>query len=242
MSIALVVFTDGRWDVLEQTLVSAAENLYGDITHTMLVVDGIHPDEPVNRAVGQLSQAFPRAHLFTMIHGERIGFGKTIQRAWAALPSFAPECRFVFHLEDDFLINQPVDLPQMMALLDTNPHLVQISLKRQPWNDLEIAAGDFVALNPDDYEEHSSVLAGGGLLPPVQSVTWLEQRRFFTTNPSLYRRGLCDLGWPGDLEHSEGRFSHRLMENPDVKFGILGRKFDPPRVTHIGAHRIGTGY
>lgn len=248
--IALACFTDGRWDVLERTLASADEMLYGPITSRHLFIDGDHGHELASVPVIARLLADPRWHVVPW--GERRGFGGTIAGAWKLLTSSAldaAEARFVYHLEDDFLHNEPPDLAAMMAVLDAHPNLVQLSLKRQPWNDIEIAAGDFVRVAPDDYTENhlDAVRAMAldverGARGGITDYVWTEQRRFFTTNPSLYRRELCAVGWPGDLEHSEGRFSHRLMEDPDVRFGIWGRKFDPPRVHHIGEHRVGNGY
>ena len=65
-------------------------------------------------------------------------------------------------------------------------------------------------------------------------------RRFFTTNPSVYRASLCERGWPQE-PHSEGVFTHRLLAD-GFDFAFWGGRFDPPAVTHIGAERTGRGY
>ena len=157
------------------------------------------------------------------------GYTGAVQQAWAeALKTGAD---YVFHCELDFTYNEPVDLPRMAAVLDRRPDLVQLSLKRQPVNNEEVAAGDFVALHPDDYHE---TFDGGDV--------WLQQKRFFTTNPSLYRMSLVERGWPRG-RYSEGKFTGRyLRDYPEHWFGIWGKKWDPPRVTHIGDIRTGTGY
>jgi hypothetical protein len=72
-------------------------------------------------------------------------------------------------------------------------------------------------------------------------VFWTEHRRFFTTNPSVYRTSLCKLGWPQESE-SEGKFTHRLLADPLLRFAFWGRKFDPPLCEHIGTIRAGAGY
>jgi hypothetical protein len=163
-------------------------------------------------------------------HMTRLGFGRSIADAWSLV---APDVEFIFGLEDDFVFEQRVDLSGMACVLANHPEVVQVVLLRQPWNEEERAAGGIMQCHPDDFVEH----VDADLL-----LAWCEHRRFFSTNPSLYRRSLIDEGWP-DVEHSEGVFTHQLLAKyPDSKFAFWGRKDDPPRVTHIGEHRVGTGY
>jgi hypothetical protein len=159
----------------------------------------------------------------------RLGFTGAVHEAWTK--ALMTDADYVFHCELDFTYNEPVDIDRMTAVLDRHPDLVQLSLKRQPVNAEEMAAGDFIALAPDDY--HETCDAGD---------VWIQQRRFFTTNPSLYRMSLCERGWPQEV-HSEGKFTgYYRRDHPDHWFGIWGKKWDPPRVAHIGDHRAGTGY
>ncbi len=213
--------TDGRLDCIEQTIESARQNLQGPVTHKV-----IHDDTADDQHRDRLRKMFPD---FEVIGQQmRMGFGGAIQSAWGYIKS-RPE-RFVFHLEDDFTFNEPIDTAEMAHVLDRNPSLVQIALRRQPWNDAERAAGGIVEQHPDDYTERSD-----------NGVWWLEHRRFFTTNPCVYRTALTAKGWPAG-EHSEGRFGLELCENPTIRFGYWGRRADPPKVHHIGAERAGTGY
>lgn len=213
--------TDGRLDCIEQTITSAREHLVGQVTYKVIhddTGDGAHRD--------YLRGMFPDFEVIGQ--PTRQGFGGAIRSAWAHLAD-RPE-RFVFHLEDDFTFNEPVPLAWMQQVLDRNPGLVQLALRRQPWNDAERAAGGIIEQHPDDYVDCSDGTSH-----------WLEHRRFFTTNPSAYRATLMAKGWP-DGEHSEGRFGIGLCENPTVRFGFWGRRSDPPKVHHIGAERAGMGY
>ena len=217
----LLVMTDGRVDCLSRAIESARENLCGEVTHKV-----IHDDTGDGSYREELRAAFPD---FDVIgQPTRQGFGGAIRSAWAAL-SGRPE-RFVFHLEDDFTFNAPVDTPSMRRVLDRNPQLVQLALRRQPWNPDELAAGGIVEQHPDAYTDCSDGLSH-----------WLEHRRFFTTNPSVYRSTLMARGWP-EGERSEGVFGLQLCESPGIRFGFWGERTDPPAVHHIGDHRGGVGY
>lgn len=229
--IVLLILTDGRLEYLERTIASARENLRGPISRTV-----IHDDSGITAYGDHLRSAFPDFEVYST--GRRSGFGGAIRSAWSYLArtAEADEARFVFHLEDDFTFNRPVPLAELAFVLDHRPELVQLALRRQPWNETERAAGGIVESNPAAYEERRT----GPMFRPM--FQWLEHRLFFTTNPSLYRRSLTWRGWP-EGAHSEGRFGIELLnENPDAVFGFWGARDSGEWVTHIGDVRAGTGY
>jgi len=220
--IALLVMTDGRDDVLAETLASFAANVTGPISERW-----IHDDTGDRHHSAHLAELYPD---FTVVDSAgRSGFGGAIRNAWSRL-RLGSGARFVFHLEDDFTWNRPADLGELADLLDLYPHLAQIAYRRQAWNAEEIAAGGIVEQHPEDYTD----CAAGEL-------QWLEHRRFFTTNPSLYRFDLLERGWPAGA-HSEGRFSLDLFADPARRCAFIGPRDSPPWVHHIGATRAGTGY
>ncbi len=221
--IALLVITDGRRDYITRTIPSALANLEGPITRRVLYDDSGDPDHR-----DWLSNQFPTFELVTHPDG-RQGFGGAIRAAWAHLADGLQP--FVFHLEDDFTFNRPVDLVAMSRVLLHNDDIIQVALRRQPWNDEERAAGGIVEKDPDDFHE---ITTGSG---PV-----LVHRRFFTTNPSLYRRSLCSQGWPTGA-NSEGMFTHQVIrQDSQAWFAFWGSRDSGEAVTHIGKERAGLGY
>lgn len=221
--IALLVITDGRKDCIRQTIPSALAMLAGPLTRFV-----IYDDSGDDEHADWLRMSFPTFELVTHPDG-RQGFGGAIRAAWSRLASGSE--RFVFHLEDDFTFNRPVDLEAMAAVLDADAALVQLALRRQPWNPDEIEAGGVIEQRPHDYSDRCDQ-AGN---------SWLEHRLFFTTNPSLYRSDLCELDWP-NAARSEGIFTHDLLVDPHVRFGYWGERASKPWVTHIGRDRVGHGY
>jgi hypothetical protein len=220
--VILLVMTDGRDDVLAETLDVAAAN----VPHTRLVV---HDDTGDIEHRSWLAHAYRHLQPDVIGGDVRRGFGGAIRAAWQHLATL-PE-PWVAHIEDDFLLDRPVDWVGMANVLTTHPHLVQLALRRQPWNPDEEAAGGIVEQHPDDYLDCTD--------GPHR---WLEHTRFFTTNPSLYRRSLCDLGWP-DGANSEGRFGINLLQHhPDWRFGFWGARDSGEWCRHIGHQRVGVGY
>lgn len=229
MSIALLAMTDGRGELLARALASFAAMVTGPITRRV-----IHDDSGDDGYRAWLRATYPGYELVTTPH--RAGFGGAYASAWTYMAR-GPE-QMIANLEDDFLITRPVDLAEMTAVLDANPHLVQLALRRQPWNEVELAAGGVVEQRPDAFtevrDEHGRV--------------WLEHREWMTTNPSLYRRPLCAMGWP-DVPRSEGEFTHYLLRHgvagvsPDaVRFGYWGSRDSGVWCQHIGRERVGHGY
>lgn len=159
-----------------------------------------------------------------------LGFAGAIQAGWDQI--LATDCELVFHVESDFVFPTPPPL-ERMAVLARCSRLAQVALKRQPWNERERAAGGIVEADADDFTERV-----------IETGAWwdfyTEHRRFFTTNPSIYRREIAERGWPQE-QHSEGLFTHRLLAE-GFSFAFWGSKLDDPRVEHVGAVRTGTGY
>jgi hypothetical protein len=223
--IALLVMTDGR-DHIHRTIASAMHYLDGPITERWIHDDSGDPDN-----VEMLRAVYEPIGFQVIATPGRSGFGGAIRSAWSTLLELS-EAPFVFHLEDDFVFRRQVRAGHMMGILERFPHLVNLALRRQPWNDDERAAGGIVEQHPDAYHDRSHF--------PLYA-EWLEHRLFFTTNPGLYRRSLMEREWP-DGANSEGRFSHALLEDPDVRFGYYGARDSGEWVEHIGVERVGVGY
>lgn len=186
-------------------------------------------DEYHERSWQSAIEAIAFDHVVTVDDREhQLGFAGAIQQGWDEVLQTA--ATHVFHLELDFLFNAPVDVDALVALLTEHKHLAQVVLKRQPVNPDEIAAGGLVEQHPGDFAQRVE-----------HGVIWTEHRRYWSTNPSVYPVALCRHGWP-QVPRSEGTFTHRLLEDPNVRFAIWGAKFDAPLVNHIGDTRAGHTY
>ncbi|HEX5201133.1 MAG TPA: hypothetical protein VFW27_14480, partial [Actinoplanes sp.] len=143
MKLAVLVMTDGRYDLLAQCVDSLAMKWDNGVSLFMHDDSG---DETDRRA---LALRFP---LFTQIGaGPRRGFGGAYRHAWQQLASV--DCDWVFATEDDFLFTELVDIWAMADVLKHRPHLVQMALRRQAWGPVEEAAGGVVELHPDAYTD-----------------------------------------------------------------------------------------
>lgn len=196
----------------------------------LLIGDGRDSYHRVSRA--SLKDKVPEPDFVVEIDDRehRLGFTGAVIKGWKKVLTTGAD--WVLHHELDFTYNEPVDVQRMIAVLERQPHLSQMSLLRQAVNEEEKAAGGIIPAHPEDYVEVTD-----------QGDTWIETQRFiFTTNPSIYSTALIARGWPNERE-SEGKFGAYLRrDRPEVRCGIWGALNDPPRVQHIGDERTGGGY
>lgn len=149
----------------------------------------------------------------------RLGMAGAVREAWQwALDN---DFDYLLHVEEDFRFHR-LPLKGMQRILETQPHLAQVVLKRQPWSIEERAAGGIIERHPGDYTQHSD----GELL-------WVEHERIFSLNPCLIPRRVLELGWPD--ENEAGMTQRCSMAG--YRFAFYGHRQDPPRVEHVGSVR-----
>jgi hypothetical protein len=221
-AVGAVIITDGRRDCIARTIPSL-EAMVGPFADRLICDDSGDP-----AYARWLTATFPtwrvRAH-------QRVGHGPAV--AFAMAEAAKMDADWVWWSEDDILYQRQVDLAAMARLMETEgDDLKQISLKRQAWFPLELAAGPTVIdrFDPALFTERTS-----------PDGPWLEHRQFFTLNPHLIRRDLLRvIRWPS-VPNSEHHFGRRLFANPLPRCGIWGARSDAPWIAHFG-ERTGMGY
>lgn len=221
MKLLALFITDGRRECIARTVPSFFEALDLELDRAIVVDDSGDPDYR-----SFLRSTFPELEL--RAHDSRRGHAETMRDAFEIVAEVDPD--LVVHVEDDFLFVKPLELEAMAKILELRPHLCQIALRRQAWYPSELRAGGIVEKAPEFYRDCSE-----------GALRWLEHRLFFTTNPTLYRRDLVDLGWPAGAR-SERAFARRVFADPLTRSAFFGAREEPPRVIHIGEERAGYGY
>jgi glycosyltransferase involved in cell wall biosynthesis len=201
MNVALMVITDGRWDYLQQTLQSAAECLDYPFSQRLLVDDS-------GESVGFAPDGFD-----IIRNLPRKGLAGAIQTGWDHLND---DIDFVFHLEDDFVFPDEVDIELMVEILEYEPELAQVALLRQPWSPEERQAGGIYSIQPERFK---------------QKYGFVQQSHLFTFNPCLYPVEITK--YKADLE---AELTAELLAD-DWRFGYLGELGDDPKTFHIGVRR-----
>ena len=224
----LLVFNDGRNDYLEQTLSTFFDQVSFPSTPYKILID----DMPEGRDVVLLDKIASRFAFDDLILNDtNLGSFGSIMRAWSSLP---PATEHVFHLENDFVFAERIDVRDLVTVLE-EPWICNITLLRQPWYEDERDAGGLFRVCPEKFRE--SVVRG---------VPVCLHRDYFGHNPGLYRRTFARVIPDTSRLESGQILSHEriyrdllLGEDPSRQFAIFGGLSDPPRVFHIGHRRVG---
>lgn len=211
MNVTLCMVGDGRLEYLARAVESLRENVSYPFLRKIMVNDSGDPS--VARHLTKNYPDFRHIH-----HRRRMGTVKAVQSVWKA--ALRTRADYVFHTEEDFTYNEPIDIDALAGLLESDSQLAQVVLKRDPYSWPEIEAGGFMELRPSQYVDTDS---------PVGP--WVDHRRLFSSNPSLIPRRVLELGFIG-----EAKFGQRCVD-AGYRFAYWGRTTDPPRVTHIGQVR-----
>jgi len=213
------VVTDGRIECLQRTLQSFKENCDYPFSQKFMVNDCM--DEDLIKHTKMLADQYG----YELIqHDTKKGFAGVYNTAWALSKG-----DYVFNLEDDFLFNEKVDIDAMIDIIEHNQYLVQVVLKRQAWNEEEKRAGGIIEQWADLYTEKE-----------MNGIYWAEHNLFYSTNPSITPKWVIDKGWQ-ICPSSESVMSKMLLVD-GFKSCYYGKKFDAPKVTHIGDTRNGILY
>jgi glycosyltransferase involved in cell wall biosynthesis len=209
--VALVVITDGRQNFLTQTTASLVDS-FPRFDHEIIVDDSGDPEY-----ADWLDDEF--GGYFSIIHHpERRGCSAAVSTGWLA----ASEFDYVWHAEDDFIYTETVDLERMAAILEENPYLAQLALKRQPHGPVELAVGDLMAVELDRWEDHEG---------------FCDTDLIFTFNPCLIPKDVIAVALADPSPRTEPNVTSSCLAK-GYRFGYLGQTTDPPRVHHIGERRM----
>lgn len=220
MSMVFVLRCDGRRQYIQQAVESAYTMLaHADFDDLFIVDDSGDPE------YGEwLDWNFPD---FKCVHHlERRGMAAGVQTALEVVG----DAEYVFATEDDFVFTRTTNLEKMARILHCEPKLAQLSLKRQPVNSVEQAAGGFMQTSPGAFWDHS-----------CESGNWVQHQTLFTFNPCLIpQRAVAAILDGTALNLLERGVTDSLLQQ-GFSFGVYGTIEDEPRVGHIGDVRS-SGY
>jgi hypothetical protein len=218
VSIALVLRCDGRRQYIEQSIASLS-HIDCDFTYRFIV-----DDSGDKEYADWLDATFPT---FECIHHpERQGMSGGVRTAFATVVRSGVD--YAFATEDDMQIVSDVSLSPMIELLESQPHLCQIGLKRLG-NEQEMAGGGWVEIQPPLYAEHH---AG--------DLTWIDTDWLFFFSPSLIPRRIMEFALANVSVFLETEIMDALRPQ-GYRSSFIGGMYDPPLCRHVGYARS-SGY
>lgn len=227
MKVIRLVFTNGRREYLERTIESFNKNM-SPVAHTI-----VSDDSQDIHFGAWLDDNFKGDGFTVLHHSSKLGLCLSIQDAWSAIPEDGPY-HYVQHLEEDFVLDRPVDLEEVCEVLFYHPHLAQIWFMRHPWYAAEVEAGGiYQHWGPENFLTKSGLHDG-------KMVYWTEHLQpFWTHNPSVYPVNITCMRYPYPPQ-CEVAF-RKILVWGGKRSAFWGRPTDEPIVTHIGEVSNKTG-
>lgn len=203
-SVTVCITSCGRLDLLEKTLASFTSFNTGG--RFVLSEDSTDP-----KVIAEASQRYPT---FRVLSGlERMGLMGSIDRIYSVV-----ETPYIFHLEDDWTFEGPVDWAAAISLLESNDKVANVCVRR------------FDEIKPRYRKQSQAITSGGAEFRLMQANAHPE---FFgwTSNPGLIRKSLYDRYKPfARLLHDQ--MSREIKANGQTVAYLL-----PGVAGHIGQGR-----
>jgi hypothetical protein len=224
--IAFIITTDGRGEFLERTIASW-DQAQGEYVAKIILDDS--GDAEYRE---WLEQTFtPQGWHIMWVGMTRQGYSAAMQNM--RLIGITSGADYILHVEDDFVLNKPIDLHTITDIMNDNPQLAQMALVRQPWYANEIQFGGVIRALQDQGCNFDEKTNGEHY--------WQEHIAVWTANPNLMPIKVAHMEYP-DGNWSEAAFMRKLREETLFVCAYYGKLEDEPMVTHIGDYKKGNGY
>lgn len=157
MNICQVIFSTNRLEYLTRTLEAQSLLDFGDHTVHKIFIDD-YPQGRNNRMVRMLAETYGYQEI--ILHEENLGITKTWTEFFDLIRPRNYD--YIWHQEDDVVINQPVKIDDLIDIIREEPRAVQAVLKRQPWytwDDTTLIKDTDVCWREYRLESHNEVFA-----------------------------------------------------------------------------------
>lgn len=128
MRIAQILFSTNRLEYVTRTLEAQSQLDFGSHTVDKIFFDD-YPQGRNTRLLRLLAETY--GYRECIFHDENQGLSRTWTECFDLIRSRNYD--YIWHQEDDVVITQPVKIDALIALLESDPLMTQVVLKRQPW-------------------------------------------------------------------------------------------------------------
>lgn len=224
MKICHVIFSTNRVEYLAKTLESTLLLNWDHCQVEKVFIDDM-PHKRHDVLIRKLASAFGFNE--TYLHTENLGLSVTWTEFWKMICE--RDYDYIFHMEDDVVIQQEVKIADLVGLLQHDQNLTQVCLKRQKWyaNEEETRALESDKFWQYDYRyEHDSVI-----FSPMASLYSMKMVRF--PYSLWYRDNYPNTGLD-QINLNEGMVGKAWAEGFGMRGARLKTKDGLPLIHHIG--------
>jgi hypothetical protein len=223
------ILGNGRKGYLERTIASWEANLIGDIEHKI-----IFDDSGDAKYVKWLNKSFGDRFKIVPVASKSVGQVAALGFVFKYIREL--DADYVIQLEEDWMLNRPLDISRIATVLDNDPNILQMRIPRVVW---------YAPYHGADIEAGSQLLHQTKLprsktrLAHNDQDSWYEWRGdfyFWSHNPSVFSRKILDESYASitDLYH-EHAFGKMLMKKyPNGVSGFWAKNPYDAYINHIG--------
>lgn len=228
MKICQVIFSTNRVEYLKRTL-KAQHHLNWEGCEVDKIFIDDYPNSRDDLFLTELVRAY--GYTETYLHQQNLGLSVTWTEFWNLIRDRGYD--YVWHQEDDVEILESIKIMDLVVLLQQDPGLSQVVLKRQKWypNEEESRAlpNDWTYLNYR-YERGSLIFS------PMASLYSTERVRFSYSN--WYKQHYPNTNF-SEINLNEGMVGKALAEGYGLVSGHLKASTGANLVNHIGEYFVG---
>lgn len=227
MRFTLFILGNGRAGYLDHTISSWEANLKTKPDYKVLF-----DDSGSKEYVDYLNKKYGNSFTIVPISDKAVGQQKALVFIFNYLKELNTD--YYFQLEEDWILNRPLDIIPIMKVMSNNRNIIQMRLPRTIW----YTKKHYFDLM---YGSHMSWQHEGKGANFVKKSEWFEKRGasyFWSHNPNLFPKKILDYTYPetkNGIDH-EQLFGRELYKNKDYVVGYWAKNFFDAYVAHIGIH------
>jgi hypothetical protein len=223
------ILGNGRKGYLERTIASWESNLVGDVEYKI-----IFDDSGDAKYVDWLKRSFGDRFMVVPIGAKSVGQVGALGFIFQYIKQL--DVDYVLQLEEDWMLNRPLDISRIAIALQGNPEILQMRIPRVVW---------YAPYHLADIEAGSQLLHQTNLpktktkLRSNDQDSWYEWRGdfyFWSHNPSVFSKKILDERYDSITgDYHEHAFGKLLMKKyPNGTSGFWARNPYDAYINHIG--------
>ena len=216
--ICQVIFSTNRLEYLKKTLRAQSNlNFYGCEVHKIFIDD--YPKTRNDLMITDLVKLYGYNEI--ILHPENLGLSVTWSEFWELIKD--RDYDYVFHMEDDVEILEPVLVTDLIEILERDQTISQVQLARQAWYPNET---DPIPTSDDQIYKNFRYLKNSLIFSPMASLYSLRLTKF------PYRRYY-------DFNLNEGLVGKTLHEHLGLVSANVRNFYGKNIIRHIGDWFVG---
>jgi hypothetical protein len=224
MDFCLFILGNGRKGYLERTVASWEANLIQEPKHKI-----IFDDSGDARYLRWLNDKYGDRFTIVPIGNRAMGQNQAIRFIFDYISNL--DVDYVVEIEEDWMLNRPLDVNEIINVLEENPHIVQMRIPRvvwyAPYHVLDINAGSLL--------QHHMNIPGTTTKKMEKWYEWRGEFYFWSHNPSVFRKSICTTIYNnGNAKDHELMFGKELLADQKSTAGFWATNPYDAYITHIG--------